>query len=72
MPTTGVQHSRGIQVDPDNLLPPGFRDKFHALLDQFDEVFDPVIPGCKDLPLYGRDKLSELQQKFDELESLGV
>ena len=90
--TTGVQHSRGIQVDPDNLLPPGFKDRFYTLLDQYDEVFNPAITGYNGavgpfeskvnmgpvespqrkgrLPLYGRDKLTELQQKFDELESL--
>lgn len=89
-----VQHSRGVQVDPDNLLPPGFRDRFHSVLNQYDEVFDPAIPGYNGavgpfeakvnmgpveppqrkgrLPLYGRDKLTELQQKFDELERLGV
>lgn len=89
-----VQHSRGVQVDPDNLLPPGFIDMFHSVLDQYDVVFDPAIPGYNGavgpfearvnmgpveppqrkgrLPLYGRDKLTELQQKFDELEQLGV
>ena len=91
--TTGVQHSRGIQVDPD-LLPLGFKDRFYTLLDQYDEVFNPAITGYNGavgpfeskvnmgpveppqrkgrLPLYCRDKLTELQQKFDELESLGV
>lgn len=89
-----VQHSKGVQVDPDNLLPPGFKDRFHSLLDQYDEVFNPAISGYNGaegpfeakvnmgpveppqrkgrLPLYGRDKLTELQQKFDELEHLGV
>ena len=43
--TTGVQHSRDIQVDPDNLLPPGFKDRFHTLLVQYDEVFNPAISG---------------------------
>ena len=43
--TTGVQHSRGIQVDPDNLLPPGFKDRFHTLLEQYNEVFNSTISG---------------------------
>lgn len=69
-------------------------DSFHAVLKQFDYVFDPKIEGYNGafgpfeakvnmgplespqrkarLPQYSRNRLVELQQKFDELEQLGV
>lgn len=58
-----TKHSKNIQLDPDNLLSPDMSIKFHDLLNQYDSLFDPNITG---------DKLVELQQKFDELERLGV
>ena len=83
-----------VRTDPDNLLSPEIRTKFHALLEEYEHVFDPQIQGYNGasgtfqakvymgpveppqrkgrLPQYARGKLLELQQKFDELEQLGV
>ena len=83
-----------VRTDPDNLLSPEIRTKFHALLDEYEHVFDPQIQGYNGaagtfepkvnmgpveppqhkgrLPQYARAKVVELQQKFDELEQLGV
>lgn len=40
-----VKHSGLVRIDPDNLLPPDIRAKFHTLLHEHDEVFDPAIKG---------------------------
>ena len=94
VPVSEPKYSKGVALDPDNLLPPVITTKFRNLLAQYDSVFDPAITGYNGafgplqakvdmgpveppqrkgrLPLYARDKLVELQQKFDELENLGV
>ena len=34
-----------VRANPDNLLSPEIRTKFHALLDEYEHVFDPQIRG---------------------------
>ena len=87
-------HTDQVNVDPDSILDPGMRSRFHDLHRNYDEVFNPQIakhngalglfeakvnmgptqpPQRKGrVPQYSRDKLVELQQRFDELESQGV
>jgi len=69
------------------MFAPDERSKFCALLEEYDEVFDPVFQGYNGAagpfeavvnmgpvqpPQYAHDKLCELQHKFDDLEKLGV
>ena len=92
--SNGHNHSSSVSVDPANILPVDVSDKFHTVLKQFDNVFNPKIEGYNGasgpfeakvnmgpveppqrkgrLPQYSRNRLVELQQKFDELEELGV
>jgi hypothetical protein len=35
------KHHEAVSVDPDQLLPPEVREKFHELLKQYSEVFNP-------------------------------
>ena len=87
-------HSAQIQVDPDNILDPSTREKFHSILSEYDSVYNPQFSGYNKasgpfeavvnmgptqppqrkgrVPQYNKDKLSELQDKFDQLEELGV
>ena len=73
---------------------PEMRERFQAVHEKYDIVFDPNITGYNGasgpfearvnmgpveppqrkgrLPQYARDRLVELQQKFDDLEKLGV
>lgn len=89
-----LKHNTNIRLNPDNLLSPEETADFRALLNEYDEVFDPNFKGYNGisgpfqakvnmgpvlppqrkgrLPQYDRNKLEELQQKFDELESKGV
>ena len=46
-PVSETKHSQSMILDPSNLLPPDIKSKFHALLDQYDSVFDPAITGYK-------------------------
>lgn len=92
--STKCNHSSTVQVDPDLLLQPEVRAQFHAVLIEYDSVFDPQFKGYNGaagpfqakvnmgpveppqrkgrLPQYDRGKLVELQEKFDQLEELGV
>ena len=89
-----LRHSVNVNLDPDNLLSPELRNRFHSILTEYDSVFDPKITGYNGavgpfqaivnmgptqppqrkgrVPQYARNKLVELQAKFDELENLGV
>ena len=86
--------SDAVVIDPDNILPDTFRNKFREMLQTHDAVFNPEIVGYNGMagpvqasvnmgpvqppqrkgrvPQYSRDKLVELQQKFDELEQCQV
>lgn len=44
-----IKHSLGMALDPNGLLPPDARNKFHSFLDQFNSVFDQTITGYKAL-----------------------
>ena len=87
-------YSAKVSLNPDSCLTPEMHQKFRALNEQYDDVFNPTIakynghsgkieatvnmgpvmpPQRKGrLPQYNRSKLVELQQKFDELEAVGV
>ena len=89
-----VIHSESVSVDPDNLLSDEYKLKFKALLEEYDEVFNPKFSGYNGavgpfeakvnmgpvqppqrkgrVPQYSRQQLTELQNKFDELEDIGV
>ena len=88
VPQAGAKHSSNVRLDPDVLLLRDIRAKFTSLLDEYDHVFDPNIKDYNGAegpfearvnmgPLEppsgkARNQLLELQQKFDELEALGV
>ena len=89
-PNLNSPFSRGVKLDPDNVLSNSTRDQFKQVLANHDTVFGPDLPGYNGaagpieaqvnmgpveppqrkgrLPLYPRDKLVDLQEKFDELE----
>ncbi|KAK2565565.1 hypothetical protein P5673_010689 [Acropora cervicornis] len=72
-PTGDLQHNSSVRLDPENALPPDIRAKFQELHVYYDEVFDPRIKGMERAATqYARNKLVELQEKFDQLEELGV
>ena len=82
--------SGSVSLDPDKLLTNSMRNQFQQVLEKYDNVFKPDIPGyngaagCIEarvnmgpvqppqrkgrLPQYSRNQLTELQEKFDELE----
>ena len=78
---TSTNHSANVSLDPNNLLPQDIRAKFTSLLNDGAEGpfeakvnMSPVEPPQRKgrLPQYAHHQLLELQQKFDELEALGV
>ena len=44
-PQTSKFHSDQVSFDPDGILPPNEKASFITLLEEFDRVFDPRIPG---------------------------
>jgi hypothetical protein len=83
-----------VTIDPNSILSRPTQEEFAKLLREYDEVFDPSLPGYNGasgpfqavvnmgpteppqkkgrMPQYARSRLVELQEKFNELESLGV
>ena len=73
-----------MQLDPDNQLPDPLCKQFRQVLQKFDSVFNPDIPGYNGAAGHieatvnvgpvqqSRNQLVELQDKFDELERAQV
>ncbi|CAC5386068.1 unnamed protein product [Mytilus coruscus] len=62
-----VLHSDLVRVDPDGLLLLCVKEKFKALLRQYDDVFSPTFKGYN-----GAVGALEAKEKFNELEDIGV
>ena len=66
---------RSLLSDFDHVFDPNIKG-YNGAVGQFEAIVNmgPVQPPQRKgrIPQYGRDKLVELQQKFDELESIGI